>query len=238
MTSVGVFRRCMSATLTEVDTACLQIRELIREAVPRQPDRFAIELLAREAIGNAVRHGCKEDGAKRVWVTFRLGRQRALLRVRDEGPGFNWRAEQALPADDEAARGRGLPLYSHYAQTCLFGGTGNDVLLIRCLQEATMTAPSPAPDPGTATIQPGDLTASTVEAIRAQLKTLLQQGTQHLIVNLGGVQMVDSTGIGLLIQAHNSLNRVGGTLTVTQASEDIKGLFQSMRLDKRFNIQD
>jgi len=244
MTADRLYRQCLPATLLEVDAVCLHIRQMLLQGVTVQKDRFALELLAREAVGNAVRHGCKEDAAKRVWVTFRLGRRRASLRVRDEGPGFDWQAGLAHPADDEASHGRGLPLYHQYAQRCLFGASGNDVLLIRNLLEATMTAPTPnpppppAPTPGSASIQPGDLTASTVEAVRAQLKALLQQGVQHLVVDLDGVQMVDSTGIGLLIQAHNSLSRISGTLTVTRASEDIKGLFQSMRLDKRFNLQD
>ena len=95
-----------------------------------------------------------------------------------------------------------------------------------------------APEPLTASIQPGDLTASTVEAVRIQLKALLQQGAKNLLVDLEGAEMVDSTGIGLLIQAHNSLARQGGSLIIAHASADITDLFRSMRLDKRFVIQD
>jgi anti-anti-sigma regulatory factor len=48
--------------------------------------------------------------------------------------------------------------------------------------------------------------------------------------------MVDSTGIGLLISAHNSLKKAGGDLTVIHASKDILDLFRTMRIHQHFSV--
>ena len=48
----------------------------------------------------------------------------------------------------------------------------------------------------------------------AQLREMVAAGVGPLTLALAGVQMADSAGIGLLISAHNSLNKAGGELTV------------------------
>ena len=91
-------------------------------------------------------------------------------------------------------------------------------------------------DPDVPVLHPGDMIASSVEAQRAQFKAALAGGARELVLDLAGVQIVDSTGIGLLIQVYNSLAKSNGKLTIRHASDNIKGLFKSMRLDSRFNL--
>ena len=232
-------QREIPATFAEVDALCLQLRGFLVDGMAvTERESFAVELLAREALSNAVRHGCLGDGSKRVRFQCRLGSRRAVLRVEDEGPGFPWRAALERPPDDEASHGRGLALYRIYASRLFFNARGNRILLIRHFPESIMPE-NPAPLDGThALLHPGDLTSATVEHVRGQLKTLLGGGTRQLTIDLAGVQMVDSMGIGLLIQTNNSLAKLGGSLTVIHASSELMDLFRSMRLDKRFTIQD
>jgi anti-anti-sigma regulatory factor len=65
---------------------------------------------------------------------------------------------------------------------------------------------------------------------------MLAGGTVHLTLDLAGTRMVDSTGIGLLISAHNSLKKAGGDLTVIHASKDILDLFWTMRIHQHFSV--
>ena len=97
-----------------------------------------------------------------------------------------------------------------------------------------MSGPKTILEGTTAVLHPGDLTAGTVDGVRTELKAALQAGVKQLTVDLAGVQMVDSMGIGLLIQANNSLTKAGGTFRVLNPSEDLTELFRSMRLDKWF----
>ena len=225
------------ATLQEVDVVCLQLRDLLSMRLLGPRDVFALELLAREALTNAVRYGCQGDPGREVTFRFRLGRRSAILIVEDDGPGFDWRAYLSRPEDDEATGGRGLRIYRAYASRLLFNTNGNRLLLIRFFQEPVMSEPKATTAGDQAVLFPGDLTAGTVDGVRVKLKALLQGGAKHLTVDLEGVQMVDSMGIGLLIQANNSVSKAGGTFRVVHPSNELAELFRSMRLDKWFADQ-
>ena len=50
---------------------------------------FAIRLALEEAMVNAHRHGNRSDASKRIFVTYDVSPERTIVRVRDEGAGFN-----------------------------------------------------------------------------------------------------------------------------------------------------
>lgn len=82
----------------------------------------------------------------------------------------------------------------------------------------------------------GDLVASVVPRVRSLLREAVAAGLQHLVIDMSEVQMVDSAGLGLLISAHNSLKKNGGSLSVVQASADILELFTTMRIHQHFSV--
>lgn len=82
----------------------------------------------------------------------------------------------------------------------------------------------------------GDLVASSVPRVRALLRDLVTEGVQKLVIDLSNVQMVDSAGLGLLISAHNSIKKMGGQLSVVEASADIVELFTTMRIHQHFSV--
>ena len=87
------------------------------------------------------------------------------------------------------------------------------------------------------TIRPQtDVVASMAGGFKSELKVLLDQGIQDLTIDLTGVEMIDSVGLGVLIAAHNSLRQKGGQLIIRNASQDIHTLFKTMRLDRHFTV--
>jgi anti-anti-sigma factor len=82
----------------------------------------------------------------------------------------------------------------------------------------------------------GDVVAASVGALRATMRNLVVDGAQELVVDMANVDMVDSTGIGLLISAHNSLRKRGGRLAVIHASAEILDLFRTMRIHQHFSV--
>ena len=82
----------------------------------------------------------------------------------------------------------------------------------------------------------GDLTASNVPGVQAALKAELDRGVDELAFDLEQTKMVDSSGIGLLVAAHNSLARTQGKLRVRNVSPELLRLLQSMRLADRLNV--
>jgi anti-anti-sigma factor len=99
----------------------------------------------------------------------------------------------------------------------------------------TPPANAPAAEPATVAVN-GDLTATTVGRWRSVLGDLANAGASYVVLDLAATSVVDSSGIGLLLAAHNSLSRKGGRLAVANASEDIVGLFRAMRLDRHFAV--
>jgi len=87
-------------------------------------------------------------------------------------------------------------------------------------------------------VQPtGDtIVAATIPELRSRMRDVLEKGVHELVIDLAGVRMVDSSGLGLLIAAHNSLRKAGGRFAVIHASADLLELFQSMRMHQHFSV--
>jgi len=82
----------------------------------------------------------------------------------------------------------------------------------------------------------GDVVLSSVSALRPAMRDLLRSGVRELVFDLEHAQMIDSTGIGLLLAAHNSLSAVGGKFSVVRASEEILQLLRTMRVHQHFSV--
>jgi anti-anti-sigma factor len=81
-----------------------------------------------------------------------------------------------------------------------------------------------------------DLVDVGVSELRTTLRDVAGAGSQNLVLDLRQVRMVDSSGIGLLVAAHNSMRRLGGSLAVIHASADILQLMRSMRIHQHFSV--
>ena len=82
----------------------------------------------------------------------------------------------------------------------------------------------------------GDMVASSVSTLRSAMRGIVADGARELVLDLTGVEMIDSSGIGLLISAHNSLREAGGRLAVIHASGEIVELFRTMRIQQHFSV--
>lgn len=82
-----------------------------------------------------------------------------------------------------------------------------------------------------------DIVASMANEFKAELQSLVNETEVGITLDLTGVEMVDSVGIGIIIATHNSLNRDGRKLKVTQIPKDIFSLFSTMRLDRHFEME-
>jgi anti-sigma B factor antagonist len=90
---------------------------------------------------------------------------------------------------------------------------------------------------GSLVVRPaGDIVASRVDEFRRELQELVTQGNVHLVIDLGGVNMIDSKGLAVFMLCHKSVNAAGGSLTVVTRNEDFRQLFHVMRMDEHFRI--
>jgi len=123
------FHREIPSRLAEVDMLIKEIRSCLVDNGLGEVG-FPVELAARECLNNAVIHGNRRDARKKVALNLQIRRKWILLRVSDEGSGFNWRkGKRAPPPGDAGISGRGLSIVALYAHRIVFNRRGNQVTL-------------------------------------------------------------------------------------------------------------
>ncbi len=87
------------------------------------------------------------------------------------------------------------------------------------------------------TVKPGkDIAGAVVEDLRVKLLKLINQDVNEVAIDMKGINMIDSTGLGVLIAARNSLDQTGGMLKLTNVSENIDNLLKMTGIDRYLNI--
>ena len=91
---------------------------------------------------------------------------------------------------------------------------------------------------GVVTMRPGiDIVASQCPALKQEFLEIINSGENKIIIDFSGTEMIDSSGIGLLISIRNSLaNNGGGEIELLNLTDDLKQLFKVMKLDNHFKI--
>ncbi|MBK9129373.1 MAG: ATP-binding protein [Phycisphaerales bacterium] len=94
---------------------------------------FAIKLAFEEAITNAVKHGNRNDPTRHVYLRYYVDDRRAVIMVRDEGPGFCPDHVPDPTADENLERpcGRGIMLMATYMTKLRFNDRGNEVWMLK-----------------------------------------------------------------------------------------------------------
>jgi anti-sigma regulatory factor (Ser/Thr protein kinase) len=108
--------------------------QLRGQALLERANCFGAELLVREALTNAVVHGCGADPAKRVRCALRLRHDRLLIAIADDGDGFDWRTARLQTADGAQTSGRGVNILYRYASHVRFNDKGNVVTMIKRIE--------------------------------------------------------------------------------------------------------
>src|SRR5262249_54887493 len=92
-----------------------QIESLLRATRCHDHDLFSIKLALEEALVNAIKHGNQYDRNKTVHVAYEVYSDRFIVRITDEGPGFDPADVPDPTAVENLERpcGRGLMLMRH-----------------------------------------------------------------------------------------------------------------------------
>lgn len=122
--------RALPATLQAAEEFFVDFRRYSQALLSRS-NCFAAELLVREALTNAVVHGCHADPRKQVRCSLRLKGRRLLIAVEDDGDGFDWRAARDKLADLSDCSGRGIEIFRKYANRVRYNDKGNAVTIIK-----------------------------------------------------------------------------------------------------------
>jgi len=84
------------------------------------------------------------------------------------------------------------------------------------------------------TLQGNLMGGPDASTLNGQLHTLLTEGNKHVVLDLAGVQYINSSGLGLLIGSVTTMRSAGGSLKIAGASEKIMGLIRITKLESVF----
>ncbi len=75
-------------------------------------------------------------------------------------------------------------------------------------------------------------------ALRTTIRRLLGEGKNKILLNLGGVGYVDSSGIGELVSSFTAVNKEGGQLKLLNLTQKIQDLLAITKLLTVFDTFD
>ena len=78
----------------------------------------------------------------------------------------------------------------------------------------------------------GILDVSTVHDVRRAVHEALDAGSGDLVVDLRDVEMLDATGLGMLVGAHRRAGRAGRRLVLSNLSPQLVRLLRVSRLNR------
>ncbi len=83
----------------------------------------------------------------------------------------------------------------------------------------------------------GEVDVYTGPTLRDRISDLLDGGAHDLVVDLGRVDFIDSTGLGVLVGALNRARELGGSLQLICTQERVLKLLRITGLDQVFTVR-
>ena len=74
--------------------------------------------------------------------------------------------------------------------------------------------------------------------LRDAVRELLEKGDKNILLNLGDVSYIDSSGIGELVSAFTSVKNAGGELKLLNLTKKVHDLLQITKLYTVFDVKD
>jgi len=84
----------------------------------------------------------------------------------------------------------------------------------------------------------GRIDASCSDQIKDKVLSLIDASQTSLLIDLGEVDFIDSSGLGTLVSSLNSIKKAGGKLKICDIQENPKQVFEMTRLDRVFEVFD
>lgn len=84
----------------------------------------------------------------------------------------------------------------------------------------------------------GNIIAAVSRELREKMQQMINDGVKEITIDMADVELIDSTGIGVLIGIQNTLNSKSGKLYLKNVCNDIMKMLRIMRLDRHITIVD
>jgi anti-sigma B factor antagonist len=93
------------------------------------------------------------------------------------------------------------------------------------------------PSGGLTVVMPrGDLDMAAADQMKRTLTELVDKGQSKLLMDLGDVSYIDSSGMGALVAAMKHARSRGGDLRLCALQDDVRAIFELTRLIKAVTV--
>lgn len=82
----------------------------------------------------------------------------------------------------------------------------------------------------------GEVDSYNAPKLRERMVNLIEEGNPNLVINMGGVDYIDSTGLGTLVGGLKRASEKGGAIRIICPNEQIHKVFNITGLVKVFPI--
>lgn len=83
---------------------------------------------------------------------------------------------------------------------------------------------------------PQRLVMANAPAVRKELLEMIANDHHHLVLDLGDVSFVDSSGLSVLVSALKAADRVSGSVVLLNLTDDVRALVELTRMHEVFQI--
>lgn len=207
-----------------------------------------IALAIREMVANAALHGNRCDESKSVGVTADLQPRGLSISIRDEGEGFQLQEVRDPLNNHNLLRDSGRGIFLARAgmnelTVRRLDPCGTEVLMIKEFSKETPTMNLAINNRQVDGVTVMDVTGRIVlgeesSTLRESLKTLASNGQKKVLVNLAGVNYIDSSGLGALVSGFTTITGQQGQMKLLNLTKKVHDLLQITKLLTVFEVYD
>lgn len=84
----------------------------------------------------------------------------------------------------------------------------------------------------------GEVDLYSSPEVRKEILALTEARTQAIVVDLGGVTYMDSSGVATLVEGLQQIGKYQGKFRLANLRPEVQGVFELSRLDKVFDVYD
>ena len=82
----------------------------------------------------------------------------------------------------------------------------------------------------------GVLDALTAPEIRPTIDDIVKDGRKQVIVDLSDLELIDSSGVAVIVSLYKRVRSIGGTMRVVNVKDQPLAIFKLLRMDRVFSM--
>ena len=242
----------LDSTLSSVDAAEIIVKTLAQDHGLGEEVIAKLAMAVREITVNAVIHGNRYSKEKSVYFSVATSPSQLSITIRDEGDGFD---PDSVPDPTEGdnlfkASGRGLLLSRAFVDEITFRTVpprGTEVAMVKKIpqewshkeEEVSLSTNVRDVDGVTVIDLSGRITLGEGSGtLRDTVREVLGKGQKKILLNLGDVGYIDSSGLGELVSSYTTASNQGAGLKLINLQQKVNDLLQITKLYTVFETFD